>query len=114
MVAFRAVGPVTPEDFYGVLVPATQRLRRSAKDLNFLLILEDSVFKSDFGSSFNGIFDSLRKVKAWNRAAIVSDVEMIKRFAKAYSVFARGRLKTFSISEIGRAISRTSGGDRVL
>ncbi len=112
MIAFRASGDVTRQDFRNVVVPPVCRLIRERRDLNLLVLLEPplTALTDNFWMK-EALVNGYRKLASWNRAAIVSDSEAVKNFARAFRVFARGELRSFNATDLKEAVAWTAGGD---
>jgi hypothetical protein len=115
MLGFRATGDVDRQEFRNVVLPPVCRLIRERKALNFLLLLEPpfTVPRDDFWMH-DALINGYRKLSAWNRAAIVTDLAAVNNFARAFRIFARGELRSFATAELMRAVAWTAGGDRAI
>ncbi len=109
MVAFRATGDVTREDFEKVVFPAVQQAVDLNGELNYLLVLDTSVRNFTVGAWIQDVLLGLKELFRWRRAAIVTDSETIIRFTHIFSVFAPGVYKGFLPEEFDQAVTWVSG-----
>lgn len=72
-----------------------------------LLFEIDSGFGMDAGAVFEdaktGLKLGLGHMKAWQRTAIVTDVDWIRKAIKAFGFMAPGDVKVFDLTELGAA-----------
>jgi hypothetical protein len=109
MVAFRAMGEVTKDDFEKVVFPAVEAVVDRTGELNYLLLLEMDTQKFTFGAWWQEVILVLKKLFKWRRAAIVTDSESLIRFTHIFSVFAPGVYKGFLPEEFDQAVTWVSG-----
>ncbi len=103
VVAITASGTVTRRDYESVLIPAVNdSLKRYGKIRLYY----------EFGSQFSG-FDAgaawqdfkvgVAHWRNWERVAVVTDVEWIRRATLAFGFLLPGRMKVFTLAEAGAA-----------
>lgn len=109
MVAFRATGEVTKDDFERVVFPAVEAVVDRTGELNYLLLLEMDTRRFTFGAWWQEVILVLEKLFKWRRAAIVTDSESLIRFTHIFSVFAPGVYKGFLPDEFDQAVTWVSG-----
>ena len=109
MVAFRASGEVTKEDFENVVFPAVEKVVERTGELNYLLLLQTDAKNFTFGAWWKDVILVLKELFKWRRAAIVTDSESIIRFTHIFSVFAPGVYKGFLPEEYDQAVTWVSG-----
>ena len=85
MVAFRATGEVTKEDFEKVVFPAVEKVVERTGELNYLLLLQTDAKNFTFGAWWQDVILGLKELFKWRRAAIVTDSESIIRFTHIFS-----------------------------
>ena len=107
MVAFRASGEVTKEDFENVFPEVEALVERTGK-LNYLLELETSPAEFTMGAWLQDALLGIRNITKWNRAAIVSDSEGVRNFTDAFSKVMPGEFRGFPVSELDHAIDWVS------
>lgn len=109
MVAFRATGEVTREDFERVVFPAVEAVVDRTGELNYLLLLQTDASRFTLGAWWQDVILGLKELFKWRRAAIVTDSESIIRFTHIFSVFAPGIYKGFLPAEFDQAVTWVSG-----
>ena len=109
MVAFRATGEVTKEDFEKVVFLAVEKVVERTGELNYLLLLQTDAKNFTFGAWWQDVILGLKELFKWRRAAIVTDSESIIRFTHIFSVFAPGVYKGFLPDEFDQAVTWVSG-----
>jgi len=108
MVGFRALNEVTKDDFIHTVMPVVGKLVEETGQLNYLLLLDTSVKEFTFGAWLQDALMGIKHITKWNRAAIVSDSESIKKFTDAFSVVMPGEFKGFSKNDLDIAIEWVS------
>ena len=110
MVAFKASGEVTKEDFENIVLPAVKKLVDATGELNYMLVLETSVKNFTAGAWMKDALLGIQNLTKWNRAAIITDSEGIKTFTDIFSKLMIGEFKGYSHSEQAAAVQWVSGG----
>lgn len=108
MVAFRATGEVTAEDFGPVLEAVNKKVAETG-ELNYLLVLETSPKDFTLGAWLQDAILGLKNITKWNRAAIVSDSETISKFTDIFSKVMPGEFRGFAKEEYTEALAWTAG-----
>ena len=107
MVGFSASGEVTKDDFDIVLKKVEEIVEKTGK-LNYLLYLETSPANFTIGAWVKDGLLGVQNITKWNRAAIVSDSEMVKKFTDVFSDLMPGEFKGFEMDDLQHAIDWTS------
>jgi SpoIIAA-like len=107
MVAFRADGEVTKDDFNIVKQEVSNLVARTGK-LNYLLYLENSPKDFTVGAWLQDALLGLENITKWNRAAIISDIEAVKTFTDGFSKIMPGEFRGFAKAEYGQAVDWVS------
>ena len=107
MVGFRASGEVTKDDFDIVLQKVEEIVEKTGK-LNYLLYLETSPANFTIGAWVKDGLLGVQNLTKWNRAAIVSDSEMVKKFTDVFSDIMPGEFRGFEMDNLQHAIDWTS------
>lgn len=107
MVGFRASGEVTKDDFPPVIEAVEQAVERNG-ELNYMLVLENSPKDFTMGAWLQDGLMGIKNLTNWNRAAIVSDSEMVIDFTDFFSKIMPGEFKGFHKDELQQAIDWTS------
>ncbi len=107
MVAFRASGEVTKDDFDPVLAAVDQKVQETGK-LNYLLVLDTYPSEFTIGAWLQDTLLGIKNLTKWNRAAIVSDSEGVITFTDVFSKLMPGEFRGFKKDELQHAIDWTS------
>ncbi|MBD3583347.1 SpoIIAA family protein [Flavobacterium selenitireducens] len=107
MVAFRASGEVTKEDFENVFPEVEALVERTGK-LNYLLELETSPSNFTMGAWLQDALLGIKNITKWNRAAIVSDSDAVRTFTDAFSKVMPGEFRGFPKEEFDHAVDWVS------
>jgi hypothetical protein len=107
IVAFRAEGEVTKDDFDIVKQEVSALVARTGK-LNYLLYLENSPKDFTIGAWLQDALLGLENITKWNRAAIISDIEGVKTFTDGFSKVMPGEFRGFAKAEYGQAVDWVS------
>jgi hypothetical protein len=101
-IGFEATGRVTREDYEGVLVPAvTAAMEQGAVRLLYVL-------GEDFESYSPGAMWSDTRLwaghrNAWERVAVVTDVDWVEKGVKAFGWLMPGRIRVFDDDDVDQA-----------
>jgi hypothetical protein len=107
MVAFRASGEVTKDDFDSVIAEVENLVNKTGK-LNYLLELETSPAEFTAGAWLQDALLGVKNLSKWNRAAIVTDSDPVIKFTDAFSKVMPGEFRGFPKSELAHAIDWVS------
>lgn len=108
MVGFRATGEVTENDFTNLVIPQVKAQVEKTGKLNYMLILDTSVKNFTLGAWLKDALLGIKNLTKWNRAAIVSDSAVIRKFTDIFSVLIPGEFKGFEHKELKAAIDWTA------
>lgn len=107
--AFRATGEVTQDDFKNVVIPEVEQLVEKIGKLNYVLLLDTDVSEFTAGAWLQDALLGIKNLTKWNRAAIVSDSEGVKKFTDAFSLAMPGEFKGYRKAELEQAINWAAG-----
>jgi hypothetical protein len=108
IVAFRASGEVTKEDFETDVFPAVNELVQRTGELNYLMVIDTDLKNFTGGAWLQDALLGLKKLGKWHRAAILTDSENINSFTNIFSVFVPGEFKGFKKKELDVAVQWVS------
>jgi hypothetical protein len=108
MVGFKATGEVTEVDFMQTVMPKVKELIAKTNKLNYMLVLDTSIKNFTAGAWFKDATMGIQHLTKWNRAAIVSDVEAIRKFTTVFSLLMPGEFKGFEHKDLQAAIDWAS------
>lgn len=107
MVGFRSSGEVTKDDFEIVQTKVSELVERTDR-LNYLLYLDNSPADFTVGAWLQDALLGIKNITKWNRAAIISDSDMVDNFTKVFSAVMPGEFKVFPKADYQTAINWTS------
>ena len=104
-IGFKVVADLTGDDYRDQIEPA---LAEAAEQGNVRLLFEiDAGFGMDAGAVIEdaktGLKLGLGHMKAWQRTAIVTDIDWIRKATKAFGFMAPGEVRAFDPAELGAA-----------
>lgn len=109
MVAFRASGEVTREDFDKIVLPAVAELVQRTDHLNYLLILDTPLKNFTFSAWIKDALLGLNNLTKWNRCAILSDSNGINSFTNLFGKVMPGEFKGYKPEQLAEAVAWVSG-----
>lgn len=109
MVGFRAEGEITEQDFTNIVMPRVKESVRKIGKLNYMLVLDTPLRNFTIGAWIKDAAMGLKHLVKWNRAAIVSDEESIRKFTNMFSHVVPGEFRGFRHSELQEATDWASG-----
>lgn len=107
MVAFRADGEVTKEDFEVVKQEVAGLVEATGK-LNYLLFLDNSPKDFTIGAWLQDALLGISNITKWNRAAIISDFDAVITFTDAFSKVMPGEFKGYHKADYDKAVNWVS------
>ena len=107
MVAFKADGEVTKEDFEIVKEEVAQLVDETGK-LNYLLFLENSPKDFTLGAWMQDAMLGINNLTHWNRAAIISDSDTVIKFTDVFSKVMPGEFRGFPKADYDKAVNWVS------
>ena len=107
MVAFRATGEVTEDDFDAVILSVKDLVNRTGK-LNYLLVIDTELSHFTAGAWLQDALLGIKNLTKWNRASIVTDSDTIIGFTEVFSKVMPGEFRGFHKEDYKQAIGWTS------
>jgi len=107
MVAFKADGEVTKEDFEVVKQEVASLVDATGK-LNYLLFLDNSPKDFTIGAWMQDALLGISNITKWNRAAIISDSDAVITFTDAFSKVMPGEFKGYAKADYDKAVNWVS------
>lgn len=105
VLAIRAEGTVTAEDYESVIVPAVEAKLKSHDKLRFLYHLGSDFSGFEAGAVWADTKVGLEHFRAWDRIAVVSDVEWVRGITRLFGVAMPGRVRVFRNAELDAALA---------
>jgi hypothetical protein len=113
VVAFRALGDVTANDFKTIIAPAVKQLVEQINEINFLFLIDTDLENFAATAWLEDAFIGLKHFGKWNRAAIVTDSENAISFTNAFSYVVPGEFRGFKKESFDEALKWVQGNDAV-
>lgn len=105
VVAFRATGEVTKDDYERTIFPKVDRHTDTGKPLNYVFVVDTPLKNFTAAAWIQDAWLGLKKIAKWHRVAIVSDQEGIRNFTNTVGHFVPGEYKGFPNNSLAEAIT---------
>ncbi|RUT72104.1 STAS/SEC14 domain-containing protein [Flavobacterium cupreum] len=112
VVAFRALGEVTANDYKTIIAPAVKRLVEQINEINFLFLIDTEIENFTASAWLEDAFIGLKNFGKWNRAAIVTDSDHAISFTNAFSYVVPGNFKGFKKDAFEQALEWVQGNSQ--
>ena len=109
---FRATGRITREDYADVLVPELEKALEDGGRLRTLYVIEDldEIEPSALWADSKLGFDlAVRHRDAWERSAIVTDIEWMARGTRMFAWMIPGEVRVSPLAELEQAKAWVAG-----
>jgi hypothetical protein len=109
---FRATGQITREDYADVLVPELHKALAQGGRLRTLYVIEDleEIEPSALWADSKLGFDlAVRHHDAWERSAIVTDIEWMARATRMFAWMIPGEVRVFPLADLEQAKAWVAG-----
>ena len=103
VLGLKASGEVTAEDYQRVLVPALETKLRDHRRVRLLYIIEDSFSGYTGGAAWEDAKVGMFHLTAFERVAIVTNVEWITKAASAFGFAMPGEVRVFTPADLSSA-----------
>lgn len=104
VVAFKATGEITEEEYQNTIVPAIQKLAAQTNEINLILYLDAANDNFTGTRWYQDALTVLKSLGKWNRSAIITNLSNIISFTKAFSYLIPGEFKGFSLENYEEAV----------
>jgi hypothetical protein len=112
VVAFRALGEVTKDDYQSIMAPAVQKLVERINEINFLFLIDTDLENFTAAAWMQDAMIGLKNLGKWNRAAIVTDSERAITFTNGFSYFVPGEFRGYKKESYQEAMNWVQGNDK--
>ncbi len=103
VIALRAVGVITAEDYRDTLIPLIESRLKEHDELKCLIVLGDDFATYSGGAAWEDAKLGFRHWNAFSRVALVSDIGWIVKATRFSAPLLPATVKTFSLAEIDTA-----------
>ncbi|MEE9213538.1 MAG: STAS/SEC14 domain-containing protein [Thermodesulfobacteriota bacterium] len=100
VVGFSATGTVTADDYESVLIPTVETKLKDYDKIRMLYYLGPDFKGFSVGAMWDDAKVGLRHITAWEKIAVVSDVEWIRGATKFFGFAIPGQVKVFSNAQL--------------
>jgi len=103
VLGFRAKGTVTGADYETVIIPAVEAKLSKHPKVRLLYQLGEEFTGFDAGAMWDDAKIGLKHLGAWDRIAVVTDVDWVRAAVKVFGYMLRGHLRLFHNREFDAA-----------
>jgi stage II sporulation SpoAA-like protein len=103
VIGFEAVGEVTGADYELLLIPAIEKMLERHRSIRLLYHLGGDFTGFDAKALWDDAKVGLQHLTAWERVAVVTDVEWIRNAMKVFGFAMSGHVRVFGNGELSEA-----------
>ena len=103
VVAFRAKGKVTGQDYETVLIPAVEAAVKEHGKIRLLYHIGDEFSGFEAGAMWDDAKVGLKHFTAWERIAVVTDVDWMRNLARFFGFVMHGHVRVFKNDQYSEA-----------
>lgn len=96
VLGFEVTGTVTGKDYEDILVPAVERQLAESDKIRLLYHLGGGFEKFDLGAMWEDAKVGLQHLTAWEKIAVVTDVDWVCSSVKVFGFALPAEVRTFS------------------
>jgi len=104
VLGFNAKGKVTAEDYEKVLIPAVEKELKENKKVRFLYHIGKDFDSFEAGAMWDDAKVGLSHYSAWEKVAVVTDVEWLRVTMKVFGFAMPGHVRVFGNEELSEAV----------
>jgi hypothetical protein len=112
VLGFRAKGQITADDYHLVLVPALEEKLKQIKRVRLLYVLGEGFDGYTGGAAWEDTKVGMRHLAAFDRIAVVTDVDWVRKVVKAFGFTIPGEVRVFGNGELDGARAWVSEPDK--
>jgi SpoIIAA-like len=105
VVALRAVGKVSREDYEAVLEPAIDALIAAHDAIRFVYVIDDAFDGYSVSGAWEDSKFGFAHLTKWKRCAIVTDHDWIRHGVGMFRWMMPGDLKVFDVGDVDGAVA---------
>uniref|UniRef100_F4CCE8 STAS/SEC14 domain-containing protein n=1 Tax=Sphingobacterium sp. (strain 21) TaxID=743722 RepID=F4CCE8_SPHS2 len=103
VVAYRAQGKVNGEEYKEIVVQRIAEVAKAYPQINFIVLLETGFEDYSLQALLEYIKVSFEHFSKWNRMAIVSDQQWVRKIYDILSPLVHGEIRTYRLEDRQRA-----------
>lgn len=107
--AYRASGIVHKEEYEQVVMARVDEVAAKYGKINFLVLLQTDVGNYSFGAFIDYLKVSFEHFSKWNRMAIVTDQNWVRKAYEVLSLLVHGEIRGYELKEFEEAKQWVSG-----
>lgn len=100
---FRATGIVTKDDYYKIINPLVKTVVTAYGKINYMLVLNTQLKNYTLGAWIEDGLLGFRYFTKWNKLAIVTEKDGIKKFTDIFGKLIPAKTKGFKIENLPAA-----------
>jgi len=100
---FTATGEVSADDYESVLVPAIEAKLKERDKIRLLYYLGPDFTGINAGAMWDDARVGLRHITAWEKIAVVTDVDWIRGAVKFFGFAMPGKVRVFTNGQLSEA-----------
>lgn len=101
-------GEISKEDYDRLVLPMMDQIAKRKDEINYLVVLKTSVTDFSAGVWWDDFKLALKHFSKWNKIAIVTDQDSIKKITDIFGFAFPGEPKGFKLNEYDEAIKWVS------
>jgi len=103
VVAFRAKGKVTAKDYETVLIPAVEAAVKKHGKVRLLYHIGNEFSGVEAGAMWDDAKVGFKHFTAWERIAVVTDVDWMRNLTRFFGFVMHGHVKVFKNDQLSEA-----------
>ncbi len=107
--AYRAWGTVDKEEYEQVVMARVDEVAAKYGKINFLVLLQTDMDNYSFGAFIDYLKVSFEHFSKWNRMAIVTDQNWVRKAYEVLSLLVHGEIKGYELKDFEEARQWVSG-----
>jgi SpoIIAA-like len=111
VLGFEAVGEVDADDYRNVLLPALERAIADHGKVRLVYVLGDRFEGYSASAALEDIKLGVRHLTAWERCALVSDIDWIRHLVSGFGWMMPGKFQVFRLADLEQAKAWAAASD---
>lgn len=104
VVAIKAVGKISKQDYETVLIPAVEEKLATGGKVRLLYYLGHDYTEFEAGAMWTDAKVDFEHLTSWEKIAVVTDVEWIKAMVGVFGFVMHGKVKLFPAADLDPAL----------
>jgi hypothetical protein len=103
VLGFAAKGKVTANDYESIIIPAVEEMFSRQRKVRFLYHLGEDFSGIEAAAAWDDVRLGLKHLTGWEKMALISDVDWIRRAVKIFGLAIPGRVRVFHNRDLAEA-----------